>query len=455
MPFAARSQELQRLVVILLAVAFALLVTVVVATGFLLQRTRDYQAEVDRIHQVRALSDDILTDAFNAETSERGYLLTGERYFLDGGEQSISRLPSQTRRLRSLVGVEDPAVGRAVEALTAQVDDKAAGMQHIIALMDAGRRDEALEAMRSGRGHALMLQIKELSAEIDRSEAALLDRQSRAASQAGRTTLIVNVLSALLILLVGLATVALVRRYIGQLTASRSELDRVNRGLEQTVAERTEELVKANDEISGSRDRAETLLREVNHRVANSLSIVSSFVQLQSRTLPGGEARSALEESQARIQAVSQIHKRLYTSSDVTSVDLKGYLGALCEELQQSLAAPDRGAIHIRVEADPLRAPTDQAVSLGVVAAELVTNAAKYAYPRSDGGEIRVRLCAEGSDGGALVVEDDGEGMTADEPRGTGLGNRIISSMAQALKGEIEYGPADGRGVRARLTFKL
>jgi two-component sensor histidine kinase len=189
----------------------------------------------------------------------------------------------------------------------------------------------------------------------------------------------------------------------------------------------------------------------VNHRVANSLQIASSFVQLQAREVTDAAAKAALEETLARIKAVAQVHKRLYTSPDVASVDLGGYLTALADDLQHSLAP----SIRIRVEAEPLRAATDRAVSLGVIAAELVTNAVKYAYPEGEAGEIRVRLAAGGDACGVLTVEDDGPGLSGGPPTGTGLGGEIITAMATTLGSKVEYDRARDRGVRASVEFAL
>ena len=92
-------------------------------------------------------------------------------------------------------------------------------------------------------------------------------------------------------------------------------------------------------EVARARDRAEAMLREVNHRVGNSLQLVSSFISLQSRAIKDPEAKEAFRATQARIEAVSQVHRRLYTSADMMRVSLDGYLGSLAEELALSLCA--------------------------------------------------------------------------------------------------------------------
>jgi two-component sensor histidine kinase/CheY-like chemotaxis protein len=210
---------------------------------------------------------------------------------------------------------------------------------------------------------------------------------------------------------------------------------------------------EAQEQVRLARDRAEAMLREVNHRVGNSLQLVSSFMSLQLRHLADEGARDALRESQARIEAVAHVHRRLYTSGDMSSVEMDEYLRGLIDELSKSLG-PDKGSPTLTLEVEPLRVSTDQAVSLGVVVTELVTNAVKYAYAPGQGGEIRVILRTD-SDGRALLtVEDDGPGMGDGSPKGTGLGGKIISAMASGLRSAVEFDKAH-KGVRARLAFDL
>jgi two-component sensor histidine kinase len=203
---------------------------------------------------------------------------------------------------------------------------------------------------------------------------------------------------------------------------------------------------EAEAELRASNARLEAMLSEVNHRVANSLQLVSAMIGLQKGVMTDERAREALEDTQRRIRAIAQVHRRLYTANDVEQVDLRDYLGALIEELGESWSS-DACPRTLTLIAEPIRVKTDRAVSIGVIVTELVTNACKYAYP-GVAGEVRISV-AQGDGHCLLAVEDDGCGMAADQkPQGTGLGAKLIRAMAQSLQTVVEYDPAHA-GVRA------
>ena len=214
-------------------------------------------------------------------------------------------------------------------------------------------------------------------------------------------------------------------------------------------------------EVRESRDRFErlaaqqaVLLREMNHRVANSLQLISSLIELQARKVPDETARALLRQAAERVEAVTLVHRRLYTSQDVESVDMDAYLAGLVEELSRATGAHDAPRT-IQLRCDPVRLETDRAVAVGLVVNELVTNALKYAYP-DGGGPIRVSLdhVLTGEDAVLrLTVEDDGVGFADETPsRGSGLGSLIVTSMAHTLRATVVRDSAHG-GTRFSLTM--
>jgi two-component sensor histidine kinase len=226
--------------------------------------------------------------------------------------------------------------------------------------------------------------------------------------------------------------------------------------LEQSLesARRLREKERAESEVREERDRAMALLDEVNHRVANSLALVMSLVRMQAAAVPEASARSVLAETQARIAAIANLHRSLYASEDVRTVDLANYLHALVEELRQTIAAASQTTV-LSVDAANARIGTDKAVAIGVIVTELITNAVKYAYPEG-AGEVRLRFERNPRGGFILAVEDDGVGFAGSADKGAGLGGRIVGAMARSLGAELEYGtPKTGARVFLRLDPDL
>lgn len=210
----------------------------------------------------------------------------------------------------------------------------------------------------------------------------------------------------------------------------------------------------ADQEIRLGKERAEVLLAEVNHRVANSLALVAALIRLQVTSSKDEAVRDALTETQARITAIAGMHRSLYTSDDVRHVEMDKYLETLVQEVQRSVNLGEAGP-SISLEADPVSLTSDRAVSVGMIVTELLTNALKYAYPSGAQGEVRVHLKHREDGLALLAVEDDGVGMVeGSSPKGTGLGSRIIRSMAATLGSSIDY-VAAARGTRAELTLEL
>jgi two-component sensor histidine kinase/CheY-like chemotaxis protein len=227
-----------------------------------------------------------------------------------------------------------------------------------------------------------------------------------------------------------------------------------------TAIEHAMELLRANRarvsaerEIREARERAELLLGEVNHRVANSLAMVAALVGLQANAIANDEAKQALSETQARIQAIAGVHRHLYVNEDVRSVQMGEYLSSLAAELETTMRAAG-GAGRIVVSVEDVSIPTEKAASVGVIVTELVTNALKYAYGDGQDGEVRIRI-ARMADAGMidLCVEDDGVGWDGTgKPQGTGLGSRIVKAMAHGLGAKVAY-TCPGRGTCVSVQF--
>ncbi|GGF65355.1 two-component system sensor histidine kinase/response regulator [Azorhizobium oxalatiphilum] len=228
--------------------------------------------------------------------------------------------------------------------------------------------------------------------------------------------------------------------------------------LQQVKMHRAHEAAEA--EIRAARDRFEALaaerallLREMNHRVGNSLQIIMSLLHLQAGATDNAEVQTALSNARGRVAAVAQVHRRLYTSDQVTTVAVDQYLGPLLADLEMSAQHGEVG-ISLATDIDPIEIDPDRAVALGVIVTELVINASKYAYPGGK-GPVRVHLFSlEGNI--ELTVEDEGVGIpdSGTPVSSTGLGDRIVRAMASKLGAVMEF-PARSKGAAVRLTFPL
>ena len=415
---------------ILLGIGCLALLVIVSMTFRLAQNAQSDLASSVAARELSSAAVQLRSGLQGAESSQRGFIASGNEIYLAPYGTAKTMAYDQLQQLIDHVGSAE-ASKPAIQRLKVLVDEKFQEMDSTIVLKRARRDAEAMAVLRSNRGKALMDEANVFVSSIVRTA----DLEVTSSAQMQKESLFqlrrIILAAAFLILLVVAATLALIIGFARNLALARDEVTVMNSDLERRVAGRTVELTAA-------RDRAQILLAEVNHRVANSLALVASMVGLQARSAKSAETRTALAETQTRISAVALVHKQLYGSDDVRSVELEGFLSNLLQQLEVSMRDAGHRASLIP-DIAPLSMPTDKSVSLGVIAAEWVTNAFKYAYP--DGaGEIRVSL-KRGSDGAAeLRVEDDGIGRQAlQAPRGTGLGTKLVNAMASSLGGRVEY----------------
>ena len=192
----------------------------------------------------------------------------------------------------------------------------------------------------------------------------------------------------------------------------------------------------------------EGLLREVNHRVKNSLQLVSSLLTLQALSSKDPEMRRQFQEACGRIGTIAQVHQRLYQSETYSVVAFGQYLRDLCRELSGSLSAAAQGRA-IVTDADDVEMPADTVIPLALMVNELVTNAMKYAYADGQPGDVAVsfRVLPDGQK--RLTVADHGGGLPDDfdMARADTLGMKVVRAFAGQLKGRVRVEP-NGPGTR-------
>ena len=180
-------------------------------------------------------------------------------------------------------------------------------------------------------------------------------------------------------------------------------------------------------------EQKQLLLDEVNHRVKNSLQIVSSILNLDAQAATGEEARSRLRGAASRVRAVASVHELIYKSGQMTTVEISQYLKDLCHTLEASA----HGSVVCRME--PMVFSTDKAISLALLVNELAANAFEHAFGDRTDGRVDV-IGTQVENDMLLAVIDNGDGKVASSPKG--LGTKVIAAMVVQLDGTIQEGPA-------------
>jgi two-component sensor histidine kinase len=193
------------------------------------------------------------------------------------------------------------------------------------------------------------------------------------------------------------------------------------------------------------------LLKEVNHRVKNSLQLVSSILALQRRRLNDSSIQDAFDQAMSRVRAIAAIHERLYRNEHPMRVAMKSYLAELGAEMAQAGSESGEQAT-IEVRSDEVDLSADDAVPLGLIVNELVTNSLKHA--RSEAGPLRIEIDLGKRDDGSVIltVADNGTDRVA-ASGAAGLGSMLINALVRQIEGEFGTSAAEG-GYRATLTFR-
>jgi PAS domain S-box-containing protein len=203
------------------------------------------------------------------------------------------------------------------------------------------------------------------------------------------------------------------------------------------------------EERNLANEKYRLLLRELHHRVTNHLQMITTMLRMQTARLTDRTARDDFETAIQRIHTLAELHGRLYRDEGFDGIEMAGYLGDICDGLRGAVLPP---RIELQCSATPVKLTIDQAVPLGLIVSELVTNAAKYAFPDDRPGRIGIRLQDDGN-AAILSVADDGVGLPSTaETLQTGLGLGMVRGLAQQIRGSLAV-ENDG-GARLMLRFK-
>jgi two-component sensor histidine kinase len=192
------------------------------------------------------------------------------------------------------------------------------------------------------------------------------------------------------------------------------------------------------DKIHDLLEQKGFLLRELQHRVMNSLTLLSSVLDIQRRRVRSADAREHLERARDRVVAMATVYRYLYQTNTSEVVEFSGFLEVICEESQNAYAGTHKPTI--TVDAEPLELSGSHAISLAMVTHEIITNALKHAYPEGQPGPIDVTLKHSDKDTVELRVADQGHGMPEDFQieHSSSLGMRVIATTVRQLRGTLE-----------------
>jgi two-component sensor histidine kinase len=218
-----------------------------------------------------------------------------------------------------------------------------------------------------------------------------------------------------------------------------------------------DELRLENARLERSLAEKEVLIKELHHRAKNNLQIIASLLRLQAKAATDEKVTAVLQESQHRLDALAMIHEQLYESANSRQVHLEHQANLLIANLFTAFGVDSsrisaRVAIHARPEGGPLVLDVDQAIPIGLILNELVSNALKHAFPDGRSGLIRVEAqCHE--DKVSLAVIDDGVGVPEDlgTRKSKSLGLQIVEILARQLRGTWEL--KREAGTMFRLSF--
>lgn len=436
----------------LLFVALALLLVVAAGTSalFIVQGVDSQVRDVQSTYEVRRQARELVQALTDAETGQRGYLLTRDPAYLEPYRTAVTALDATYRNLAQMVKGK-PEQARRVAEVNAVIESKRNEMATTITLATNDRLNEALSIVRSNRGRAAMDTIREtMGALIAEEDARLIERNALVdGSRLWLITMIIAALGGAAILTFLLFTRS--EREVRALLRASNLLQSQNVELEARVKERTAALEEARAHAERERARVEALLQDTNHRIGNSLATVSSMLGLQVGRTRSEEVRSALEAAQNRVHSIASGHRRLRLGADMETTNAADFLAAVVEDLQQTQAGGR--SISVETTVDPLVINARDATTIAIVVGELVINALKHAFPDGASGTKNTRL-TRAEEGATLVVEDDGRGI-APEATGadTGLGAMIIRQLAMQFGGEPLYEAREGGGTRVTVPL--
>jgi signal transduction histidine kinase len=477
-----------RSTVLAILVGLAALLLIVGFNLWLVSQARVYSDIVTLARQERSAIVDLRNTLDDAETGQRGYLLTGERAYLEPYLNAESHIPGQIEALRKLTN-DDLGQSEVVEKLVATIAVKMAELRQTIDLFDGGRRDESLALVKANHGKEAMDQARQFFGTLlERAESNLTDAV-REEQRSIEWLQWVTIGGALAILLVVGGSVWTVLLYTRQLIAAQREVAALNIGLEERVRERTADLGRANEEIQRfayivTHDLRAPLVNVMGFtsELEGSVDAIQSYVK-QSDTTSEDEAvkkareaaledlpeaigfiRSSTRKMDGLINAILKLSREGRRVLKPEPIELEALLKTAAANVQHQVTAAGG---EVSIDGGHLPPVISDRLALEQIFGNLFDNAVKY---RSPSRPLRIGVKAREERGHRVVVEieDNGRGIAkpdhdrvfdlfrrsgSQDTPGEGIGLAHVRSMIRNLGGDITLQSEIDQGTTMRLNL--
>ncbi|HLJ70179.1 MAG TPA: CHASE3 domain-containing protein [Roseiarcus sp.] len=474
-----------RLSIMMIGVGFLALLCIVCGAIWLVDRAERYSDALQVARQQSGALTRLLSLAQDAETGQRGYLLAGTDPYLKPYQEATSSIPMVLDNLAPAIG-SDAAQRRRFDELSAVLTKKLAELEDTVNLARAGRRDEALQLLRTDKGRELMERLRSVISEMlgdaDVRVANALNNERDAIAFMWRLV----VVGALVVVLVGAVVLWMGIAYTRQLDRNRSEIQTLNASLEKRVEERTADLARANEEIQRfayivTHDLRAPLVNIMGFtsELDASLDAIRTYVeapeitaivpaevkQAAAEDLPEaiGFIRSSTRKMDGLINAILKLSREGRRELKPERITLDALLRAIADSMQHQIMEAG-GEVVIEGRVSPI--VTDR-LAVEQIFGNLLDNAVKFR--RFDTPlAIRIRLSDERGQRVSVTVEDNGRGIApqdfervfdlfrragAQDRPGEGMGLAYVRNTTRNIGGDIKLQSELGRGTTFIVTL--
>ncbi|WP_269514426.1 sensor histidine kinase [Brevundimonas subvibrioides] len=481
-----RQRTLGRSIVLLLSVAILLLLIVNATTFVMIQRTAAFNDQVEAAWQARRSGRLLLLNLKDAETAQRGYVLTGLYSFRMEYDRAVQANAYLIDTLAERLG-NDPVDVATVESVTRLSRDKILEMSAVIGLSEGGQGQQATRRIAQGDGKALMEQLESELGDLDRRMGTRLAERRAQSEGSAAFTAVVNGLAGLLILLLGVVVFLLVRRYLAELKDAQAAIDRVNAGLEETVKARTAALLRSNEEVQrfayivshdlrsplvnvmGYTAELEQAGRTIDLQMTRVETVAPELLERDALTaaredIPEavGFIRASTEKMDRLINAILKLSREGRRNLVPETLDVGDLTARIADTVRHQLEATETEVVvgeMVPIESDRL--------SMEQILGNLIDNAVKYLQPGRPG---RIEVTGRDLPGGWVeyAIADNGRGIAEkdhervfelfrragrQDQKGEGLGLAFVRNSVRRLGGDVRVESVPGEGSTFRLKF--